>query len=229
MTETPLHLPLIEDLTLSYRMRAAQGEAQGLIVLLHGVGGNERSMAGLAALLPKRYCVVLVRSPIQMGPDAFCAFPVNFTPNGPVIDLAVAEASRRQLIRFVAELQARTGLSAHQTLVAGFSQGGIMSASLALTSPESLAGFGILSGRILPEIADLIAPAEALAKLEALILHGELDSTLPITWAERSSGLLRDLGVPFEVHRYPARHEITQAMADDFIGWVEKKLPRVSK
>lgn len=225
MTETPLLPPLVEDLTLTYRSRAPREADQGLIILLHGVGSNESSMAGLAALLPERYAIALVRSPIPMGSNAFCAFPVNFTPNGPVIDQAAAEASRRKLVKFVAELQARTGLSSRRTLIAGFSQGGIMSASLALTSPESVAGFGILSGRILPEIAPLIAHRDALAKLDALILHGELDSTLPIGWAERSSALLRDLGVPFEAHFYPARHEITEAMASDFIHWVEKKLP----
>ena len=225
MTESPLFSPLIEDLTLSYRSRAPQDADQGLIILLHGVGSNEGSMAGLAALLPARYSVALVRSPIQIGHNAFCAFPVNFTPNGPVIDQAAAEASRRKLVKFVAELQERTGLSARRTLIAGFSQGGIMSASLALSSPESVAGFGILSGRILPEIAPLIARPEALAQLDALILHGELDSTLPLAWAERSSAQLRELGVPFAAHVYPARHEITEAMASDFIKWVERNLP----
>lgn len=41
--------PLIDDLSLSYRLRLAEGPAQGLVVLLHGVGSNEVSMTGLAA------------------------------------------------------------------------------------------------------------------------------------------------------------------------------------
>jgi phospholipase/carboxylesterase len=40
-----------------------------------------------------------------------------------------------------------------------------MSASVALTSPESVAGFGLLCGRILPEMATLMASRERLSAL----------------------------------------------------------------
>lgn len=216
--------PLIDDLSLAYRFRQGKGQPGGLLVLLHGVGSNETSLAGLAATLPESYSVALVRSPIAMGPAAFCAFAVDFTANGPVIDAHAAEESRQQLLRFVTELQARTKLPPSRTLVAGFSQGGIMSASLALTAPAALAGFAILSGRILPEIAPLTAPREELTRLSALILHGEHDATLPVSCAERSDELLTALGLPFRARHYPARHEITPAMAADFVAWVEEVL-----
>lgn len=222
---TPFSLPpLVDDLSLSYRLRPARGDAAGLIVLLHGVGSNETSLAGLAALLPDSLAVALVRSPIPLGPSAFCAFQVSFTANGPVIDAEAAELSRGKLVLFIADLQARLRISPARTLVAGFSQGGIMSASLALSSPASLAGFGILSGRILPEIAPLLAAPDELARLQALVTHGEFDNTLPVAWAERSEQWLQQLGVRFESKRYPAGHEISPAMASDFVAWVERVL-----
>jgi phospholipase/carboxylesterase len=224
MTNMPLP-PLIEDLSLAYRFRAAQGKPAGLLVLLHGVGSNETSLAGLADSIPGQVAVALARSPLALGPAAFAAFAVNFTANGPVIDAVAAETSRQTLEKFVEELQQRTQLPAERTLVAGFSQGGIMSASLALTSPESVAGFAILSGRILPEITGLTASPARLAHLEALILHGEDDNTLSVSWAERSAKLLDELGVSFQSRRYPARHEITRDMAQDFSTWVTGVLP----
>jgi phospholipase/carboxylesterase len=219
--------PLIEDLSLSYRLRPADGPAQGLVVLLHGVGSNEMSLAGLAALLPASLAVALVRSPIALGPSAFCAFQVSFTANGPMIDAEAAEVSRAKLALFVADLQARLGVAAVRSVVAGFSQGGIMSASLALTHPDSVAGFGILSGRILPEIAPQLGPAAELARLQALVTHGRLDNTLPVAWAERSDQWLGELGVQLESHRYSAGHEITPDMARDFVDWVARVLPAV--
>jgi len=219
--------PLIDDLSLSYRLRPADGPAQGLVVLLHGVGSNEASMAGLAAVLSPSLAVALVRSPIALGPSAFCAFQVSFTSNGPVIDVEAAEVSRGKLVVFIADLQARLRIPAERTVVAGFSQGGIMSASLALTHPDSVAGFAILSGRILPEIAPLLAPAVELARLQALVTHGSVDNTLPAAWAERSDQWLGELGVPLESHRYPAGHEITPDMARDFVGWAVRVLPAV--
>ncbi|ATE61127.1 alpha/beta hydrolase [Thauera sinica] len=216
--------PLTEDLSLPYRLREAHGAAAGLVLLMHGVGSNESSLAGLAALLPDDVAVALVRSPLEMAPGSYSAFTVEFTANGPVIDAAAAEDSRRRLQRFAGELQARTGIAPARTLAAGFSQGGIMAAGLALTCPQTVAGFAILSGRILPEIAPLIAPPEALAGLEALIAHGEQDDRLPVAWAQRSAELLRRLGVRFEERRYAARHEITRDMADDFAAWVRRLL-----
>lgn len=224
MTTPVPFTPLIDDLSLAYRFRQGKGQPRGLLVLLHGVGSNETSLAGLAATLPESYSVALVRSPIAMGPAAFCAFAVQFTAGGPVIDAHAAEESRQKLLRFVTQLQARTNLPPSLTLIAGFSQGGIMSASLALTAPAAVAGFAILSGRILPEIAPLMAPREELARLSALILHGEHDTTLPVSWAEHSTELLRTLGLSFRDRRYPARHEITPAMATDFVAWVDEVL-----
>lgn len=216
---------LVRDLPLSYRLREAAGAPRGLVLLLHGVGGNETSMAPLAAGLAPDLTVALVRSRLTTGPDAYAAFPVRFTPNGPVIDEAAAEESRLTLVRFVAELQARLGIEPSRTLVAGFSQGGIMSASLALTEPEAVRGFAILSGRILPQIAPLVAPPDRLAHLDALILHGTEDGTLPVSWAERSRQWLGDLGIPLDDRRYPAAHEITPAMARDFSDWAGRILP----
>jgi len=212
--------PLIDDLSLAYRLRPGRGDPGGLLLLLHGIGSNETSLAALADQLPEELSVALVRSPIALGSSAYCAFDVNFSANGPVIDAVAAEASRQALVRFVAELQQRTGQPAERTLIAGFSQGGIMSASLALTAPELVAGFCILSGRVLPEIRQHIAARERLARLSALILHGEYDGTLPVLWAERSAALLKELGVAFESRIYPAQHEITRAMAEDFSAWI---------
>ena len=217
--------PLVQDLSLAYRLSATPQPPTGLLLLMHGVGSNESSMAAFTRLVPPHVAVALVRSPFSMGPGAFAAFTVNFTAQGPVIDSAAAEDCRQRLIRFVGELQTRTGIGAERTLIAGFSQGGVMSASLALTRPDLVAGFAILSGRILPDIAPHIATPGALARLDALIVHGEQDDRLPVHFAEQSAALLREHGVRFADRRHQAGHEITAPMAQDFIDWVGGRLP----
>lgn len=217
--------PLVTDLALPYRLVPSRGKASGILMLMHGVGSNELSMAGLAALAPDHLAVALVRSPIALGPSSFCTFRVAFTAQGPVIDAAEAESSRRLLIDFIAQLQDRLGIAPARTLVAGFSQGGIMSAGLALTRPDLVAGFAILSGRILREIAPLLAPRAELAKLQALIAHGEFDDRLPVGYAEQSATWLGELGVPFESRRYRAGHQVTPEIAEDFFAWVNRQLP----
>jgi len=216
--------PLIDDLSLLYRHRPATGQPSGLVILMHGVGSHENAMLGLASSIAEHMAVVVVRSPLTMAPGAYSAFSVSFTAEGPKIDAAAAEASRQKLVQFIPELQLRYGMTAAQTLIAGFSQGGIMSASLALTAPQCVRGFALLSGRILPEIGPLIAPAGDLKHLSALIIHGENDDRLPYFWAEKSAVLLREHGIPFRLQQYKMGHEITREAATDFADWVSHSI-----
>lgn len=211
--------------TLHFIERPAIGQAHGLLLLLHGVGANPHGLEGLAREQDPGLHVILPAGPLAFGPGAYGWFQVQFTPQGPVIQPEQAEASRQLLIRFVAEQQRRLGLEPAQTVIAGFSQGGILSASVGLTSPDSVAGFAILSGRILPEIEDLI-PADVGQRLRsALILHGHHDSKLPYSLAERSEQRLKHHQVRHVVHGYPADHELTAGMRADFRHWLEQTLP----
>ncbi|CAM3673790.1 hypothetical protein [Polaromonas hydrogenivorans] len=125
------------------------------------------------------------------------------------------------MIRFLAQLQSAYDIDPQKTVISGFSQGGILSASVALSAPECVAGFGVLSGRILPELEPHLAGTERLAKLRGFIGHGECDSKLPVTWAQRSDRLLDELGVAHLTRLYPIDHEISAAMQADFLQWLQ--------
>jgi phospholipase/carboxylesterase len=159
------------------------------------------------------------RGPLTLGAGQYAWFRVNFTSTGPVINEVEAEQSRHTVIRFVQQLQSTHGIAPQKTVIAGFSQGGILSASVALSSPASVAGFGILSGRILPELAPYIVDKVQLKPLRAFVGHGEFDNKLPVAWAQRSEQLLTDLGVTYTARRYPMGHEISAAMHADFVAW----------
>nr|WP_272939574.1 hypothetical protein [Cupriavidus necator] len=104
-----------------------------------------------------------------------------------------------------------------RTAVAGFSQGGILSASVALTAPESVAGSAVFAGRILPEIEPALASPQQLRRLHGLVTHGLDDTKLPVTWAQRADAWLVQLGVPHATRLYPGDHGISQQMARDFL------------
>src|SRR3546814_6444220 len=93
-----------------------------LLVLLHGVGGNENNLATLGAEAGRDTLVVLPRGPIALGPEAFGWFRVTFTGNGPQIVASEADASRRTLIDFIGQLQQTHGIDAAHTVVAGRSE-----------------------------------------------------------------------------------------------------------
>lgn len=212
---------------LAYRVRApAPARPAALLVLLHGVGGNETNLAGLAAGVAADTLVVLPRGRLELGAGQYAWFRVAFTAGGPRIEAGEAEESRLALIRFVAQLQAAHGIAAARTTIAGFSQGGILSASVGLTAPASVAGFAVLSGRILPELEPLLASPEQLAHARALVAHGRDDTKLPVSWAERADALLARLGVTHALRLYPGGHGISEAMARDFLDWTHATLAK---
>lgn len=219
--------PMISDSAsgLSYRVREpVSGPAGSCVVLLHGVGGDETNLARVGDAIAGDALVVLPRGPLTLGPGQFGWFRVAFTATGPVIEETEAESSRRTVIRLVEHLQSTHGISAGKTVIAGFSQGGIVSASVALTAPEKVKGFGILSGRILPELKPQLASKERLPHLRAFIGHGLQDNTLPVSWAQRSDQWLGELGVTHETRLYPGGHSIGPAMQADFVQWVRNSL-----
>ncbi|MGJ7918736.1 alpha/beta hydrolase, partial [Massilia sp. LXY-6] len=137
---------------------------------------------------------------------------------------AQAERSRVQLREFIGQLPVLCGADPQRIWIAGFSQGGIMSASVALTAPDSVAGFGVLSGRILPEILPLVEQGPALGRLQAFVSHGVADQTLGIHFAHQSRALLEGLGVPLAYREYAAGHALDRNMSGDFEQWLAGQL-----
>jgi phospholipase/carboxylesterase len=208
-------------LGLSFRlMQPAPAQPRHCVILLHGVGSNEAGMAELAHGMHPDTLVVLARGPLTLGPGQFAWFRVAFGANGPSINAVEAEHSRQTLIHFVQQVQIKYGVAPANTVIAGFSQGGIMSASVALSAPESVTGFGLLSGRILPELEPHLASSKQLVTLKAFVSHGEQDPVLPVAWAQRSNALLTQLGVAHEFHLYPMDHGISEGMHADFLSWL---------
>jgi phospholipase/carboxylesterase len=213
---------------LIHRVRPAQqGTSKApCLLLLHGVGSNEAGFIAMARQLDPRLVVILVRGPIVLAPGRFAFFQVSFTPSGPAINAAQAERARTTLIDFIDQLPAAYDVDPRKIWIAGFSQGGIMSASVGLTAPGSVAGFAVLSGRILPEILPLVTPGAALASQQAFVSHGVQDETLGIHFAHHAREVLTKLGVPLAYHEYNAGHALDGSMVADFQRWLGAQLER---
>ncbi len=143
-----------------------------------------------------------------------------------MIDADQAEASRQRLISFIGEACAAYSADPGQVYLMGFSQGAIMSASIALTRPDLTAGAVLMSGRILPEIRPSIAAAEHLAGLPLLVVHGTEDTVLPIHHGRASRTLLESLPVRLDYHEYPMGHTISPQSLGTVTSWLRQELDR---
>jgi phospholipase/carboxylesterase len=215
-------LPLVHQV----RQPIIEAGAPPLLLLLHGIGSNEHDLYGLAPFLDERFLIISVRAPNTLGPGSYAWFQADFTPQGPVINPQQAEASRNTLIAFLQEAITAYGADPKQVYLMGFSQGAIMSASVALTRPELVTGAVLMSGRILPEIRPLIATGEELSGFPFLVVHGTADMVLPITFGRASRELLSSLPVDLTYHEYPMGHEVSQESLSDVTTWLTEQLDK---
>jgi phospholipase/carboxylesterase len=192
-----------------------------LLVLLHGVGADEQDLLPLAGAMAPRFFCACVRAPYEAEPMGYSWYAMDWRTHPPTFDLAQAEESRAAVAALLPELPARHGSDPARTFLFGFSQGAAIALAVALTRPELVRGAVIHSGGMLPGIAERIAPPQALAHVEVLVLHGTDDEVVPVERGRR----MRDLLAPFLGDRLTYRehdggHYVTEATLDDAAAWL---------
>ena len=225
----PASLSLVHEVRPPRPGANADGERPPLLVLLHGVGANERQMAALAPAFDPRFVVVSARSPITLGRgssgrEAFAWFHVTFTPEGPLIDREEAAAGWAHVARFVDEAVEAYGADPARVYVGGFSQGGIMALAALLTAPERIAGAVVMSGRLLPEALLHAAPADALRGRAVLIVHGTADEKLGVHLARWARDQLARFPLALTYRELPMGHRITTESMAAMTSWLTTTL-----
>lgn len=215
-------------LPLTYLLRPSQSDTNepALLILLHGVGSNERDLFGLAAELDPRFTVISARAPLSLPYGGFGWYPVQFTPRGPVIDTQAALQSQALLNQFIEQAQAAFDVTPERTLLMGFSQGAIMSVNTLLSSPEQIGGVVAMSGRLLPDAEAHYAAPERLDSFPVLVVHGTFDEVLPIGEGRAIRALLEQRPVKLTYKEYPMAHHISDDSFADIQRWLEDWLAR---
>lgn len=195
-----------------------------LLILLHGVGGNEQNLFSFAPELPDNFVVVSARGPLTFGTNSFAWFQVDFSTGKPQINAEQAENARKMIIDFIEDLKTEINFDSHQVYLMGFSQGGIMSYSVSLTAPEKIKGIAVMSARLLPEIKPFIADEKRLQKLKIFISHGKQDAVLNYQYALDASEFLKTKNLNPEFHSYEEGHTVNKQMFDDVNLWLKTNL-----
>jgi len=109
-------------------------------------------------------------------------------------------------------------------ILAGFSQGGAMALHCGLRYPQTLGGILVLSGFL--TLADKLSIEKSSANQNTpiLMLHGEHDPMVPITWAEQSFSSLKKLNLNAKWKSYPMEHAVCNEEAQDIALWLRQTL-----
>ncbi|WP_041453289.1 alpha/beta hydrolase [Anaeromyxobacter dehalogenans] len=193
-----------------------------LLVLLHGIGADERDLLPLAAHLDPRFLTVSLRAPNEAEPMGFAWYAIDWRTAPPRHDVAQAAASLEALLAFLAGAPAALGTDPARTFLLGFSQGAAMALAAALARPELVRGAVLHSGRPLPGQP---APAGGLAGLEVLVLHGLADPVLPPAQGRAIRDLLAPVLGPRLTHlELEGAHEVTAETLSEAARWLSARL-----
>lgn len=216
---------LISDAAWAFNFRRVEPTCDAptrLVVLLHGADGDELQWAAIACALDRDTLAVLPRGPRSIAGERIGWFREGFDDGTPQANVEELDDSLRKLDEFIAQLQERHAVSPDNTWLVGFSQGGELAAALALTRPACVAGWAMVSARLVPDLESTYAEPDALAHLRALLVHGRDDAVLPIELLHRTQAALTGRAVTHHSVEVDGAHALDEAMVDAVRAWLRR-------
>ncbi len=218
--KTPISLPHL------VRQPTTKTDRPPLIIILHGFGANERDLhEPLAPYFDPRFLVVSLRSPIELRPDSYCWYPIEFVENGLDIKPVEEEKARKKLSAVIDEVVDFYNADKNKVFLLGFSQGAIMSSTIVMTAPEKIRGAVLLSGQVPLATDKNMATAAAIGKVDLFISHGKKDKVLPIQDGRDLKTKLEKVGATNVIYKeHEGAHQLDGAHLREALGWLSERI-----
>ncbi|MEM6866632.1 MAG: phospholipase [Bacteroidota bacterium] len=213
-------------LSLVYLMRPALVESQKKpsIFMLHGYGSNEEDLFSFASELPEEHSIFSVRAPYDLEPFGHAWYAINFDADfGKWSDDEQAKLSRTKILKFIEEAVETYRLDQNEVTLLGFSQGTILSYSIALSYPEKIKNVIALSGYINENILLEGYEEKNFDHLKVYASHGQVDQVIPLEWAQKAPGILKKLSIDFKFEEFPVGHGVSPQNFYSFKTWLENQ------
>ena len=209
---------------LHYIKRESTLEANApLLIMCHGYGSDENDLFSFASELPEELFIISVRAPYTLQPYGNAWYAINFDAvQGKWSDNEQAKSSRDRIAAFIDYATTKYAVDANNVTLLGFSQGTILSYSVALTYPNKIKNVVALSGYINKDIFPTNIAPESLKHLNIYSSHGTVDQVIPVDWARQSKPFLDNLGVNNSYSEFPVGHGVAPQNFYDFRNWLEK-------
>ncbi|MCF6279129.1 MAG: phospholipase [Flavobacteriaceae bacterium] len=216
-----------KKLSLEYLIRQPKIPTKNppLLLLLHGYGSNEQDLFSFASELPNELLIISARAPQTMGFGSYSWYTIHFdTTNGKFSDIDEAKESREKINVFIDEIIEEYQINTSKVFLLGFSQGTILSYSIALNYPKKIQHVIALSGYINQELLPEKLNPDDYKSLDFFISHGSQDQVIPVEWAQNASPFLDKLGIKNSYQEYMVGHGVAPQNFYDFKKWIEERL-----
>jgi phospholipase/carboxylesterase len=182
---------------------AADRESKRLMIVLHGLGD---SMAGYT-WVPQALQFPSLNYLLVNAPDSYYGGFSWYEYDG---DAATGVRRSIELLNQLLDAQREAGFPTNQTILAGFSQGCLMTLETGLRYPHRLAGLIGLSGYVLDPNTLLREASPVAREQRILVTHGRQDPLIPFADVKKQMEVLRGGGIKIEWHEFDMPHTIIE-------------------
>lgn len=185
------------------------------IFTLHGKGSDEKDMYGLVAPLADDFIIVGIRGNLTAGAGyQYYELKSIGNPLREHFDPAVQQLEAT--IHYVSE---KYPVDPGKRYVLGFSQGAILSMTLALTMGRELKGIVALNGYV-PEFVKTEYTLQSVKDVSVFISHGEFDPVFPIRIGHETVDYFKNKVSQLTFKTYPSGHGVSEENQRDLIEWL---------
>jgi phospholipase/carboxylesterase len=195
---------------LSSHGRPAAGEAEGALILIHGRGADEHDLAPLADVLDpeRKLAVYLPRGPLALPPGGahwYVVARVGFP------DADTFFPTFELLSAWTHAAVADAGVGPDRLVLAGFSQGAVMSYALGLAAGRPRPAAILAMSGFVPRVDGFDLELESRAGLPVSISHGSLDPIIGVGFGREARDRLTVAGLDVVYREDPVGHTIAPA------------------
>ncbi|MFV8225949.1 alpha/beta hydrolase [Christiangramia aquimixticola] len=196
-----------------------------LLIMLHGYGSDENDLFSFANELPDELFIVSAKAPYSMQPYGNAWYAIHFdNNNGKFSDDLQAIESRDMIKDFIDELVAHYPVDSENVTLLGFSQGSILSYSVALSFPEKVKNVIALSGYINEGILHQDYQNNDFSNLSIYCSHGSVDQVIPVEWARKIQPILNQLNIENTYSEFPVGHGVAPQNFFELKDWLKKRI-----
>ncbi|NOU90068.1 esterase [Paenibacillus sp. LMG 31460] len=195
-----------------------------VVFTLHGKGSNEKNMFGLVAPLADDFIIIGIRGNLPLGAGyQYYDLKSLGNPIREMFDEAV-----KQLEAFIHYATEKYPIDPGERYLLGFSQGAILSMTLALTMGDELNGIVALNGYV-PDFVKTEYLLRSVKDVSIFISHGEYDSVFPVRIGHETALYLKDQTKRLTFKLYPTDHGVSEENQLDFLNWLKHDAGLITK